>query len=45
MIIAATGTMEMDANNKYIRTLFQGELLRQFDLFSTDVEDKETLNV
>ena len=42
--IAATETLDMSANIQYLRTLVYGESLRQFDSFSADVENIETLN-
>ena len=35
----------MDAKIHYPRMLFRGEALRQFDFWSADVENIETLNV
>ena len=40
-----TGTQEMDTKNQYICTLVRGEVLRQFDLFSADMEHTETLTL
>ena len=45
MTLAATQTLDTDAKIHYICTLLCGEALRQFDLFSADVENTETLNV
>ena len=45
MTLAETGALYMDAKIQYLRTLVYGEALRQFDLFSADVENIETLNV
>ena len=45
MTLPATGVLGMDANIQYLRTLVHGEALRQFEFFSADVEDTETLNV
>ena len=45
MTIAATGTLDMDVNIQYICTIVGRELLYQFDLLSSDVENIETLNV
>ena len=45
MTLAATGTLEMDAKIQYIHKLVRGEALRQFNLFSADVENIETLNL
>ena len=43
--LAASETLEVDANFQYLLTIFRGESLRQFDLLSADVESTETLNV
>ena len=45
MTLPATGVLGMDANIQYIFMLVHGESLRQFEFFSADVEDTETLNV
>ena len=45
MILAETGTLEMDTKIQYIRMLVCGEVLRQFYLFSAEIENTETLNV
>ena len=45
MILAETGTLEMDTKIQYISMLVCGELLRQFDLLATDVEIIESSNV
>ena len=45
MTLAATGAQWMDARIHYLRTLFCGEALRQFNLLSADVENTETLNL
>ena len=42
MTLAATGTLETEANVKYLRKLVRGELLHQFDLFSADMKNIET---
>ena len=43
--LAASGTLEADTEFQYRRTLVREESLRQFDLLSTDIESKETLNM
>ena len=45
MTLGATGKLDMDAKIQYLCTLVHGEALHQFDLFSTDVDNTETLNV
>ena len=45
MTLAASGTLEAGAKFQYLRNLFRGEVLRQFDWFSADVEIIETLYV
>ena len=45
MTLVVTGTLDMDANIQYLCTVFCGEALHQFDLFTADVENIETLNV
>ena len=46
MTSAATGMIETEAKAQYLRTLFHGEVLHQFDLISADVENMDTsLNV
>ena len=45
MTNAGTGMLEMDVKIQYLSTLVCGEVLRQFDLLSTDMENIETLNV
>ena len=45
MNLSALGTLEAGAKYQYLRTLVCGEALRQFDLFSDDIEGTETLNV
>ena len=40
-----TWKQETDTNIQYLCTPVCGEALRQFDLFSADVENTETLNV
>ena len=45
MTLAATGTPEMDAGIQYLIMLVRGEGLHQFDLFSADIENTETLNM
>ena len=42
MTLAATGTLDMGANNNYLCTLVRGESLRQFDLLSADIENMDT---
>ena len=37
--LAVTGPPDMDAKIQYLCTLVRGEALRQFDLFSADVEN------
>ena len=39
MNLAVTGPPDIDAKIQYLRTLVRGEALRQFDLFSADVEN------
>ena len=43
--LMVTGTLDMDMKIQYLCTLVCGEALCQFDLFSADVENIETLNV
>ena len=43
--LAASETLEVDANFQYLLTLGRRDALRQFDLLSADVESTETLNV
>ena len=45
MTLAASGTLEADANFQYLCTLVRREALRQFDSLSSGVESTETLNV
>ena len=45
MNLAATGTLEMDTNIRYLCTLVHGKALCQFYLFFAEVENIETLNV
>ena len=45
LTFAVTGTLEMDANIQYLRTLVCGEALGQVYLFFPDIEYTETLNV
>ena len=45
MTLAETGTLKMDTNIQYLRTLVRGEVLSQFDLLSAEVENTENLNV
>ena len=45
MTLAPTRTLEMDDNIQYLCTLVHGEALNYFDLLSSEVENKETLNV
>ena len=44
MTLTESGTLEVGAKYQYLRTLVHGEALRQFDLFSAEVEGTETLN-
>ena len=43
--LVLTGTLDMDPKIQYLITLVRGEVLRQFDVLSADVENIETLNV
>ena len=43
--LEASRTMEAGAKFQYLRTLFRGEALRQFDSLYADVEGTQTLNV
>ena len=45
MTLVVSGTLEMGANIQYLCPLVRGKVLRNFDLFSADVEMMETLNV
>ena len=45
MTLAATWMLDIYAKIQYFCTLVRGESLRQFDLFSADGENTETLNV
>ena len=45
MTLAETGTLKTDARIQYIRTLFRGEVLFQFDLLFSHVENTENSNV
>ena len=45
MNLAASGMLEVGAKIQYLCTLFRGEALRKFDLFSDDVESTQILNV
>ena len=45
MTLAATGTLDTDANIQYLCTLVHGEELHKFEMLSSDVENTETLNV
>ena len=45
MTLTASGALEAGAKYQYLFTLFLGEVLRQFDLLSANVESTETLNV
>ena len=45
MTLAASGTLEAGAKMHYLRTRVQRETLRQFVLFSSDIESTQTLNV
>ena len=45
MTIVETGMLETDVKIQHLCMLVRGEALRQFDLFSSDVENTETLNV
>ena len=45
MTLVETGTLKMDANIQYLRTLVRGEALRQFDFLSANIENTATLNV
>ena len=45
MTLAAKGTLEMDGNIQYLRTLVRGEALHQFYLLYADVKNTEALNV
>ena len=40
--LAATGTLETEARFQYLRKLFHGEELRQFDLVPDDAKNTET---
>ena len=42
MTLAATGTLEMEAEVQYLHTLVCGEELRPFDLVSADAKNTET---
>ena len=44
-ILAASGTLEVDAKFQYLCTLVRGEALHQFDLLSDYVEGTEILHV
>ena len=44
MILAATGTLEVDANIQYLFTLVRGEALHQSNLLS-EIKNTESLNV
>ena len=43
--LAASGTLEVDANFQYLLTLVRREALRRFYSLSSGVESIETLNV
>ena len=43
MTLAATRTLETEANVQYLCTLVHGKVLRQFDLVSSDTRSTETL--
>ena len=45
MTLAVSGMLEADTKFQYLCTLFRGEVLRQFESLSYDVEITETLNV
>ena len=45
MTLMATGILEVDAKIHYLRTLFRGEALHQFELLSANVENMDTLNL
>ena len=45
MTLAASGTLEADAKFQYLCNILCGEVLRQFDWLSDDLENTETLNV
>ena len=45
MTLAVSGTLELGAKYQYLHTLVRGEVLCQFDFFSSDVEGMETVNV
>ena len=45
MNLAASGTLEADANSQQLCTLVRGEALCRFESLSADVESTETLNV
>ena len=42
MTLVATGTLEIDVKVQYLFTLVRGEVLRQFDLLSDDMENTDT---
>ena len=45
MTLAVSGMLEADTKFQYLCTLVRGEVLRQFESLSSDVEITETLNV
>ena len=45
MTIVASGTLATGAKIQYLCTIFRGEVLNQFDLFSDDVEGMKPLTV
>ena len=45
LTIAASGTLEAGVKYTYLRTLVWGEVLRQFDLLSADLEGTENPNI
>ena len=45
MTLEATGMLDIYARIQYLCMLVHGKTLRQFDLFSTEIENTETINV
>ena len=44
MTLAASGILEAGVKYQYLCNLLRGEALRQFEVFSDDVESTQTLN-
>ena len=45
MTLAATGMLDIYARIQYLCMLVHGKTLRQFDFFSTEIENTEAINV